>query len=344
MARRVAAQHAALAALARQERRTRAVAEAGALTAWRAAPHGAILEGHGWRALTGQDEAALRGEGWLDALHPDDRAAAAAAWALARAEQRAVDVEYRIRHIGTDDEWRWVRARGVPVRSAPDGPIEEWVGVVEDAHQRRSQEERQALLAREVDHRAKNALAVVQAALRLTRAPDVPAYIRAVEGRVAALARAHTLLAEDGWKGADLRAIVAGELAPFLGAPGQGPRAVLEGPEVGLPALAAQPLGMAVHELATNAVKHGALSAPEGRVAVTWRLEPGRCGRVLRLRWVESGGPPVAGAPERRGFGSRVLEGTLRSQLGGSVELAWAAAGLTCEISVPLRSRAAKAA
>jgi two-component sensor histidine kinase len=255
-----------------------------------------------------------------------------------------VDVEYRIRRIGTVDDWRWVRARGVPVREFPDGPIEEWVGVVEDAHERRSHEERQALLAREVDHRAKNALAVVQAALRLTRAEDIPSYIRAVEGRVAALARAHTLLAEDRWTGADLRAIVAGELAPFLGAGGQGPRAVLEGPDVGLPAIAAQPLGMAVHELATNAVKHGALSAPDGRVAVRWRLDQGLGGATLRLCWVESGGPVVPGAPARRGFGSRVLEGTLRGQLGGAVTLDWAPGGLVCELRVPLRRGAARAA
>jgi two-component sensor histidine kinase len=90
-----------------------------------------------------------------------------------------------------------------------------------------------------------------------------------------------------------------------------------------------------VHELATNAAKHGALSVPEGHVSVCWRLDPGTPG-VLRLRWAEAGGPTVSGPPARRGFGSRVLEGTVRGQLGGAVSLDWKGTGLVCEVEVPL--------
>ena len=104
-----------------------------------------------------------------------------------------------------------------------------------------------------------------------------------------------------------------------------------------LPPGAAQPLAMAVHELATNATKHGALSLPGGRVWVSWGLVPGEAGRLrLRLRWAEVGGPAVAGTPSRRGFGSRVLERTLRDQLRGAVSLAWEASGLVCDMEVPL--------
>ena len=214
--------------------------------------------------------------------------------------------------------------------------------------ERKAAEERQALLAREVDHRAKNTLAVVQAVLRLTRAPDLEGYARVVQGRVGALARAHAALADDRWAGADLRALLAGELAPFAGGgPGQGPRAELDGPSLTLPAGAAQPLAMVVHELATNAVKHGALSAPAGRLAVSWSVagpRPGGGGRppppLLRLRWVETGGPTVAGAPRRRGVGSQVLDGVVRGQLGGRATLAWEASGLVCELEVPLGSAA----
>jgi two-component sensor histidine kinase len=92
---------------------------------------------------------------------------------------------------------------------------------------------------------------------------------------------------------------------------------------------------MAIHELATNALKYGALATPGGRVAVTWTLEGGPAGR-LRLRWAESGGPPVEGAPAQRGFGTRVLDGTVRGQLGGTVALSWNVAGLACDIEVPL--------
>jgi two-component sensor histidine kinase len=108
---------------------------------------------------------------------------------------------------------------------------------------------------------------------------------------------------------------------------------------VELPPGAAQPLAMALHELATNAVKHGALSAPGGRVSASWRLGrgPSAGGEVLRLRWAEAGGPSVAGASERRGFGTRVLDATVRGQLGGTLSLDWRATGLVCEMEVPLR-------
>jgi PAS domain S-box-containing protein len=211
-----------------------------------------------------------------------------------------------------------------------DGSLRGFLKIGQDVTARKAAEERQALLAREVDHRAKNALAVVQTMLRLTRAEDIPRFARAVEGRVAALARAQTLLAEVSWDGADLRALLEGELSPFLA----GQRAVLDGAPVMLPPGVAQPIAMAVHELATNAAKHGALSAPGGQVVVGWAMEPGG---QLRLRWAEGGGPPVAGPPGRRGFGSRVLEGTVAHQLGGSVRLDWHPGGLVCEMEVPLR-------
>ncbi|WP_343897337.1 HWE histidine kinase domain-containing protein, partial [Craurococcus roseus] len=200
-----------------------------------------------------------------------------------------------------------------------------------EVKERRRVEERQTLLARELDHRAKNALAVVQAALRLTPRDDTEAFARAVEGRVSALARAHTLLSEGRWDGAELGALAAGELAPFLA---DGPRAELRGPPVSLAPGAAQALSMALHELATNAVKHGALSAPGGRVSLSWSVD-GAAG-LLRLRWEEAGGPPLAAPPKRRGFGSRVLEATLRVQLGGAVARNWEGPGLVCEAALPL--------
>jgi PAS domain S-box-containing protein len=322
--------------LVQEERRYRALAQAGTLTAWRADATGNLLEGRGWQALTGQEDEALRGAGWLEMLHPDDRARTVEILAAARAEGRPVDVEYRVRRADGGG-WRWVRAKGVPVRASEDGPVEEWIGSIEDAHERRMHEERQALLAREVDHRAKNALAVVQAAVRLTRAPDIQSYAKAVEGRVSALARAHTALAEDHWVGANLRTLLEGELAPFIAEEEGGPRAALRGTSVAVPAMAAQPLGMAIHELATNAVKHGALSMPGGRVTVEWSLEEGEDERTLLVRWVETGGPVVEGPPERHGFGSRLLDGTLRQQLRGRVEMHWSRDGLVAEIRVPMR-------
>jgi two-component sensor histidine kinase len=190
------------------------------------------------------------------------------------------------------------------------------------------------LLAQEVDHRAKNALAVVQAALRLTPRHDAAAYAKAIEGRVAALARAQTLLAEDRWRGASLQALLEGELAPFVSLRGDttGPRAELRGPPVLLPPALTQPLAMALHELATNAVKYGALSVATGRVSVSWRIAGGR----LILHWTETGGPEIAESPRKPGFGSRVLDTVVRVQLGGRLSLDWARSGLTCEIDTAL--------
>ncbi|WP_161993752.1 PAS domain-containing protein [Muricoccus nepalensis] len=205
--------------------------------------------------------------------------------------------------------------------------------LLRDVTERHRAAERQALLSREVDHRAKNALSVVQAALRLTRAPDLPSYMRAIEGRVAAIARAQTLLADDQWSSADLLTLLRGELDGLLDR--HDGRVEVEGPAVALPPGSAQPFAMAIHELTTNALKHGALSNPTGRIAVTWSVEGGQTGR-LRLRWAEEGGPPVEGPPERRGFGARVLDGTVRSQLGGALSLTWPRSGLTCEIDLPL--------
>ncbi|MBD0271491.1 MAG: PAS domain S-box protein, partial [Acetobacteraceae bacterium] len=260
--------------------------------------------------------------------------------------------ERKIIGVGREVEGR--RKDGSPVPL--DLSIAEWrdgggvrffTGILRDISARKAGEARRALLAREVDHRAKNALAVVQSVLRLTPADDPRAYAAAVGARVSALARAHSLLAEGGWSGADLRAVAERELAPYA-APRRGdtvadpasperPPVSLDGPPVPLTPAAVQPFAMVLHELATNAAKHGALSVPGGRVEVRWRAgrRAGDDG-MLRLRWAEAGGPPLRGAPARRSFGSRLIEATVRGQLGGSVERRWENAGLVVEIAVPL--------
>jgi PAS domain S-box-containing protein len=242
--------------------------------------------------------------------------------------------EFRIRRADTG-EVRWIASRGEYVRDATGRAVLAR-GTDHDITDRKRAEERQTLLAREVDHRAKNTLAVVQSVLKLTPRDDAEAFARAVEGRVAALARVQTLLAEERWSGADLLALLRGELAPFQSG---GQQVLLEGPATELPPRLAQPLAMAAHELATNAVKHGALSVPEGRVAVSWQLLGGE---MLSLRWEESGGPALDGEPGRRGFGTRVLDGTVRGQLGGTVSLDWKRTGLVCELEVSLQGTRAR--
>ena len=311
--------------MAASERRLRLLAEAGASAVWRAEPSGAIIESKGWEILTGQDADQLQGSGWLDVLHVDDIAPTMTAWMAAVAEKRPVDVEYRVRL--RDGSYRRCRARGLPVIDE-HGQLVEWVGVVEDIEARRRAEAQQALLMREVDHRARNLLAVVQSVLRLTRSddPKEKAIVKTVEARVAALARAHGLLAEGGWAGADLRVIAEKELDAY------GEFVLISGPSVMLVSTAVQPVAMVLHELSTNAAKYGALSTLNGKVEVNWKIDPEA--RVLRLLWSEQGGPVVLQAPVHRGFGTRLIDATIRSQLGGSITRTWPSR-FVCEIVLP---------
>lgn len=315
-----------LAALAVSERRHRALTEAGAIAAWRADPEGRLLDIAGWQPMTGQDEAQLLGdsESWLGAAHPQDRAGAIAAWRAACHTGQTFDHEFRI--PAAAGGWRWCRTRAVPLRDGEAEPVIEWVGVVEDADPRRRAEEQRLLLAREVNHRAKNVLAVIQGLLRVSRTGDAETFAATVDARVAALARAHALLADADWSGADLRTVARHELTPYLGDPG----ARIEGEPLRLAASAVQPIAMVLHELATNAVRHGSLSAG-GRVLLRWRIE----GDALLLVWTERDGPVLAAPPERRGFGSQLIDASVGTTLCGWIEREWLPSGLVCTIALP---------
>jgi PAS domain S-box-containing protein len=286
--------------------------------------------------LTGCAEHSIANFGaFLEAVHPDDRQIVHEA--VRRVLERETDdYEAEFRAVWPDGTVRWLRSVGRATADA-DGSVREITGVSMDVTEQVEGARRRETLAREVDHRARNALAVVQSILRLTPADEPKAFAAAVEGRVGALARAHSLLADDGWYGADLRAMAERELATHSVA-GPGTVAVfsLDGPQVHLSPAAVQPLTMVLHELATNAARHGALACPGGTVEVTWRLgrRAGEDG-LLRLRWAEQGGPPIPGPPTRRSFGSRFIDSTIRGQLGGSVERNWEPSGLVCEMALP---------
>ncbi len=190
--------------------------------------------------------------------------------------------------------------------------------------------ELQVILAREVDHRAKNALAVAQAIVRLTQAKTMGDYVTALEGRISALARAHTLLSESRWEGARLRKIVEDELAPY-GDPG-GEKISIEGPDVVLKPASAQALALALHELATNAAKYGALARKRGKLRLSWTNHGG-----LVLVWQESNVGNVR-VPTKSGFGTKVMELSIRTQLGGDVRFDWKRDGLHCHFEVPDRA------
>jgi len=259
-------------------------------------------------------------------IHPDD-------WPLLKntltklsTKADTAKVEFRIHRPNGDV--RWCIGAGA---STPDAKnkIVRVSGVTLDITERKEAEERQVMLVREVDHRARNALAVAQSIVRLTRAATIEGYITAVQGRIAALARTHTLLAEARWRGADLRALIDEEMAPFRS--DAGARIAIEGPQVSLPPAIAQSLALMIHELVTNAVKHGALSSPQGHVALNWQV----AGKNLHLSWIETGGPPVK-PPASQGFGSKIMKATIGQQLRGTLNMDWREQGLVSTFSFAL--------
>jgi len=192
-------------------------------------------------------------------------------------------------------------------------------------------QQREHLLAREVDHRAKNLLAVVQSVVLLTRAETAEELKDSLVGRIQALASAHALLAAARWDGVELSELIAEEMAPFTGS--KLPRARFSGPALRLRPAAAQALAMVLHELATNAAKYGALSTHDGRVDIDWRVngEP----EELVLEWLERGCADVT-APSATGFGSRIVLSSIERQLRGRLSQEWPPTGLRCRIAVPI--------
>jgi two-component sensor histidine kinase len=201
----------------------------------------------------------------------------------------------------------------------------------QDVTERLRGEQHLRLVVNELNHRVKNTLAMIQAVAAQTfrSSEDLPQAKASFSARIMALARANDLLTGENWEGASLIDIIAGVSVAHAG--NEPDRFSARGPVVRLSPKAALSLSMAMHELATNAVKYGALSNETGRVDVAWRVTSGR----LRIEWRESGGPPVK-EPVRRGFGSRLVERGLAGELGGSAELHFNPEGLLCIIDAPL--------
>jgi PAS domain S-box-containing protein len=228
------------------------------------------------------------------------------------------------------------RIQGVAmIFCAPDGTALRIVGVNIDITDRMEAEERQHLLIRELHHRVKNTLATVQAVVSSTArtASSIDEFYQGFIGRIISLAGTHNLLTEDHWQKVLLGQLLHSELDPYRD--GSAARIALQGPAVELSSEAAVPIGMAIHELTTNAAKHGALSVSAGQVDVQWSVRDGPEGAMLDFTWVERGGPPVA-APTRQGFGSRLLKRVLTTQLHAEVHIAFDPNGLHFSMTMPV--------
>jgi PAS domain S-box-containing protein len=201
--------------------------------------------------------------------------------------------------------------------------------IARDITERKRSEAQISVLAREAEHRAKNLLANVEAMVRLSNSDTPDSLKEAIGGRIRALANVHSLFAQSRWTGAELGSLLRQELSPYSGDGEM--RTLIDGPIVVLKPDVAQAIAVAVHELATNAAKYGALSVEEGQVRVEWSHAENR---QVVLRWTETGGPPV-NPPARRGFGIGVMESMIGDGMKGRVKLDWRVEGLACEIAVP---------
>jgi len=271
------------------------------------------------------DEAGARAK-----FHPDEMELmwAKVARALDPASDGRYDMEYRVKQ--SDGSWRWLSASGL-VEFEGTGPDRKPIaisGASRDLTEQKHAEELQRLLLNELNHRVKNTFATIQAinAQTLRSAQDLPSAKKTLDHRIRALAQAHDILTSRSWTGANLNDLVVRAFEAF--APTQ---VEMFGDPIDISPKHALALSMALHELATNATKYGALSCPEGRVSLKWYVRQG----TLHLDWEESGGPRVA-PPTRKGFGSRLLEQLLVGDLGGNTTLDYAASGVKCNIAVAI--------
>jgi PAS domain S-box-containing protein len=213
-----------------------------------------------------------------------------------------------------------------PVKNA-EGKIVGASKIARDITEQKRNQEQIAILAREAEHRSKNLLATVQATINLSQSDTPEGLKHAIEGRIRALANVHSLFVETRWIGAELSAIATQELAPYSET--DETRVQIDGPQVLVEPNAAQAIAVALHELATNAAKYGALSVAKGQVDLKWSHE---ADERLILRWTETGGPAVQ-TPARQGFGARVVERMI-GQLKGKARFDWCPQGLVCEITL----------
>jgi PAS domain S-box-containing protein len=266
---------------------------------------------------------------WQSGIHAEDRERVVRRF-MQLAPRGQFDEEYRI--VRADGELRWLRDRAYPIQNA-QGQVHRIAGRTQDITERKQAATRQELLTRELDHRVKNTLAGVLAlteqTAQLTTEPDE--FRRSIAGRIRAMARAHEALAAGRWAGVPLDVLVDGIVRPYAARPGQ---VRADGPATVLPPHMSTPICMALHELTTNAVKHGALSEPQGHVEITWRTLDGE----LELTWRERGGPSCADAPRRNGLGLSLVHGVAEHELQGSATIEFAAAGLIARLCAPLTS------
>lgn len=321
-------------ALEASERRMRSLATGIPQLVFRSLGDGCRIWGSPqWIEFTGLSFEESLGHGWLDAVHSDERAETLAAWDGVE-ERGEYYVEHRILHAASE-EYRWHQTRASPLRD-DDGRIVEWLGTSTDVEELRALQRRQELLVAELQHRVRNLLAMIRSIGRRTAASagSVDDYAQHLEGRISALARTQALLTREIGRGVDLQNLVLDELEAQAAPPG---RYMVKGDDVSLPPKAAEVLTLAVHELATNAVKYGALAQGDGRIEIGWSVEGAGGAEPPRLRftWTEFGVTMDSG-PRREGFGTELITSRVPYELKGEGRLDFRSTGVAATIRFPL--------
>lgn len=321
------------------EARQRALVEGIPQLVWRAGDGGAwSWASPQWCRYTGQTEAESRGFGWLDAVHPEDRDRARNAWSGAAAAE-VLAVDYRIRHA-PEGRYRWFQSRALPLREGSD--IVEWLGTSTDIDDLRQLQEQQGVMVAELQHRTRNLITVVRSLAEQTmaRSDSMPMFRARFYDRLAVLSRVQGLLSRSTIEPITLHALIATEL-DALGAWEASDRIYLDGPSVRLRKATVQTFALALHELATNARKYGALSGDTGRLSVTWRTYTEDDRMRLALHWSETEieRPREEGAAQRRGYGRELIEKALPYALDARTRYELSETALHCSIDLPLTER-----
>lgn len=287
-----------------------------------------------WQEFTGASERWTSPEAWIDLFHPDDREGARTTWRSCVVSGESFRIEGRLRH--SSGEYRWVLCRAQCVRDQY-GNIVRWYGTCTDIHDLKAAQESNELLARELAHRIKNIFAVISGLIALSarEQPELKLLAAKIQERIGALSTAHEYVRPHSPDSAPrerpgtFQGLLRLLLAPYM-QEGQG-RIEIDGPDAPIGPKSAAPIALVLHELATNAAKYGALSSPAGRLSIACRPSDGS----YEVLWREDGGPAIAGAPQRTGFGTILSDRILIAQRTAEISRAWRPQGLELKLVMP---------
>lgn len=285
---------------------------------------------HGWTNITGMAWPEYKDLGWLKAVHPDDHAHVQGTRDLGGEAYQQRDVRV---WSAADNNWRWFNMRAVPLKTKGG----EWMSAFTDIHERKLSRERQEIVIGEHRHRLKNLITVIDSLANWSKPQGdeaVAAFLKKFSGRLRALGSVGDQVVAADWKALQADAVIRAGLAPFLEE--NSPRIVISGPSLSMNEQTAGSLALAMHELATNALKYGALSVKDGTVTVAWTRTPRDAEERVAIDWRERGGPPAV-KPEREGFGLRLIRFVPAREREGEVVLDFTPKGFVCTIAYTQR-------